>query len=130
MFFGQKVKELRLKYANKGLRNFSKEMEMSPSEYSNLERGFTPPSQKDEWFRNLLKKLEVPDLSEDEMALYILWGKPFVMQEMSEDMTPSPLTHKSDGTRLTKEELIGLCDHVKNIAVEHNKKAKEYNESK
>jgi len=129
VFFGKKLKELRLKYAKKGLRNFSMEMDMSPSEYSNLERGLAPPSKDKEWIHKLLEKLQIPPFSEDEMALYIEWNKPFVMRLMDEDIFIGHAL-KTDGTSADAKKLVEVSEYMQNIAIEHNKKAKKYNEEK
>jgi len=129
MFFGKKLKELRLKYAKMGLRNFSKDMEMSPSEYSNLERGLALPPKDKEWIHKLLEKLQIPQYSEDEMALYIEWNKPFVMQLMDEDIFISHATLTGGGHADTKK-LKEVSEWMREIAIEHNKKAKKYNEEK
>jgi hypothetical protein len=129
MFFGQKLKELRLKYAKMGMRNFSIEMGMGGAEYHALERGFTPPPKDKEWMHNLLEKLQIPPWSEDEMGLYICWKKPFVMQLMDEDVF---ITHAlmTDGSSGSLKKLKEVSDWMRDIAVEHNKKAREYNESR
>ena len=128
MFFGQKLKELRLKYVKMGMRNFSMEMEMSASEYYAMERGFTPPPKDEEWLHKLTEKLQVPSLSGDEMALYICWNKPFVMQLMDEDIF---ITHAlmTDGTSADLKKLGELSEWMRAKAVKYNKKAREYNES-
>ena len=45
MFFGKKLKELRLNKAKVGLRKFADQIGMSPSELSDIEYGYvSPPS--------------------------------------------------------------------------------------
>lgn len=129
MFFGEKVKELRLKHAVMGLRNFSMAMGMSGSEYSNMERGLAPPPDSDEWLHKLCKNLKVPSHSEDEMDLYIEWNKPFVMQLMDEDIFISHAT-MSDDSVPTAKKLGEVSEYLRDIAIEHNKKARKYNETK
>ncbi len=129
MFFGEKLKELRLKHAKQGLRNFSIATGMSPSEYSAIERGLAPPPKDKEWIHKMMKLLELPEWSEDEMDLYIEWNKPFVMQFMNEDIS---ICHglMSDGTSADAEKLGEVSEYMQDIAKEHNKKAREHNESK
>lgn len=128
MFFGEKLKELRLKYAKKGMRSFSMEMGMKPSEYSAIERGFTPPPKEEEWLHQVTEALELPEFSGDEMALYICWNKPFVMQLMDEDIV---ICHAlmTDDTSADAKKLGEVTEYMQNIAKEHNKKARKYNES-
>ena len=121
MFFGQKLKECRLEYANQGLRKWSHTMGMIPSDYHRLERGFDKPPEDPEWYLSLLENLKsskdgeeigIEKGGEDEQELFRLWKEPFVMQKMSTDVVVSPLAHKSDGTRLTTEEYLGLNEHI------------------
>ena len=129
MFFGKKLKELRLKHAKMGLRNFSIATGMLPSEYSNIERGLAPPPEDNKWFNKLCKKLKVPSHSEVKLELYNEWKKPFVMQLMDEDIS---IGHAlmTDGTSADAEKLGEVSEYMQNIAKEHNKKAREYNGSK
>ncbi len=129
MIFGQKLKELRLKYAKQGLRNFSRAMEMGGAEYSNMERGLTPPPSDETWLHELCKKLKVPPGSMDELDLYAEWNKPFVMQMMDEDIV---VCHglMTDDSSATPEKLGEVSEYLQNIAKEHNKKARKYNETK
>ena len=126
MFFGKKVKELRLKYANKGLRNFSIDMGMSGVEYSNMERGLTSPPTEEKWIHTLCEKLKVP--SKEKAELYIEWNKPFVMQLMDESVF---IVHAlmEDGTSADAQKLHEVSEYMRNISIEHNKKAREYNET-
>ena len=127
MFFGKKLKELRLKHPKRGMRNFAMDIGMDVLEYSNMEKGYNPPPDDTMFLHNVIMGLGIPAQHEDWMDLMQLYREPFVMQLMSEGMVPSPLTHKSDGTPLTENEFRGLADHVNNIAKEHNKKAREFN---
>ena len=127
MFFGKKLKELRLK-SRKGLRNFSIEIGVDPSFLSEIERGL----QKLEDFERydaIKEQFNEKVTEEDIAALDELFQAPFIMQRMTEGIMISPLTHKSDGTRLTKEEFTNLANHVNDIAIEHNKKADAYNKA-
>ena len=110
-----------------GLRNFSMATGMSPSEYSDIERGLAPPPKDEEWIHKIVSLLEMPQFSEDEMGLYVEWNKPFIMQLMDEDIY---VCHAlmADDTSADAEKLGGLSEYLQKIAVEHNKKAKEYNE--
>ena len=128
MFFGKKLKELRLKYASMGLHNFANKMEMSVLLYSEIERGLVPPPPSKKWIGDIMVSLNMEFGCLDAVELYDLWEKPFVMQKMNENVVCSPLTHKSDGTLLNKEEFKSLHDHINDVAKKHNKMADEYNE--
>ena len=128
MFFGKKLKELRLKHSKKGLRNFALEIEIKPTELSNIELGYNKPPDDTYLLHKIITAFNISSHHKDWLELMILYRRPFVMQLMDENMMPSPLTHKSDGTPLTKSEFISLAEHVNNIAKEHNKKAREHNE--
>jgi len=127
MFFGKKLKDLRLKYANIGLSSFSREMGMIPSEYSAIEYGYSPPPTDEEWFVMLCSTLKIVPLQKEALELYFLWQQKFVMQMMPENIFPSPMSSKIDGSILKEEELIDLYDFINSISKEHNKKAIEFN---
>jgi hypothetical protein len=129
MFFGKKLKELRLKYARLGLHNFAAKVKMSVLLYSEIERGLVPPPPSKEWICDIIGLLQMEEGCLDSVELYDLWEKPFVMQKMNENVVCSPMTHKSDGTPLTTEEYLNLNEHINSVAREHNKMADEYNES-
>ena len=129
MFFGKKLKELRLKRAGMGLHKFAEAVDMSPLDLSHIEHGYTEYPREKEWLFKILSLLRVDDYDHDCLELSSLWVKPFVMQKMSENVVPSPFTSKVDGTLLTIEELEKLCLFLQNNAKEHNKKADEYNKT-
>ena len=125
MFFGKKLKELRLK-SKKGLRNFSLETKIKTSTYSNIELGYE--KFEDVAIYDRIKDSFTEDVStEDIRKLDELFEAPFVMQKMPEPFMPSPFIHKSDGEKLTEDELMGLIDYVNTITKEHNEKADAYN---
>lgn len=128
MFFGKKLKELRLKHASIGLHNFANHINMSVLFYSEMERGLIPPPPSKKWIYEMMTFLNLKHDSLEAMELYNLWAKPFIMQKMSENVVVSPLVHKSDGTRLTTEEYIQLNEHINSVGREHNKIAHEYND--
>jgi len=130
MFFGQRLRELRLEYAKMGVRRFAKKIKMSTLEYYNIEHGYEEPPKESKWITLIIENLGLEKHREQEMSLLDLWTKPFVMQKKPEDVAVSPLAHKTDGTRLTKEEYISLNKHINDIAKEHNKKADRYNKLK
>ena len=129
MFFGKKLKELRLKRVGMGCHKFAKVIEMSPLDLNHIEHGYQEYPREKEWLFKIQSMLRFDDYDSDCLELASLWLKPFVMQKMNEDVFPSPFTSKADGTRLTTEELEKLCLFLQNHAKEHNKKADEYNKT-
>jgi len=129
MFFGKKLKELRLKHAKMGIHNFHKAMRTSLTvkDLFDIEDGYVKPPDHNRYLAMIRLALGIKSDHEDWLELMKLYREPFVMQKMPENIVPCPFTHKSDGTQLTKEEFIGLTEHVNNMTKEHNKKADEYN---
>ena len=129
MFFGKKLKELRLKHAKMGIHNFNKAMgtSLNVKELYDIEQGYAEKPDTTRFSQQIKYALGLTCDHPDWIELVKLSKEPFVMQKMPEGIIPSPLTHKNDGNQLTKEELISLTDYVNNIAIEHNKKADEYN---
>lgn len=128
MFFGKKLAELRLKYAQMGIHKFAEKMEILPSNLLDIEHGYIPYPTEQEWMVSIAKVLDIPKENiDDEMELMRLWHDPFVMQKMLEMRFPSPFTHTADGKQLTKEKLISLMEYINKIVEEHNKKVDEYN---
>jgi transcriptional regulator with XRE-family HTH domain len=130
MFFGQKLKEYRLKYANMGLHKFAEKIKMSVSEYSKIERGYVKPPKDTRWITRIIDSFGINFPCSEETKLLKLWKKKFVMQKMSEGGFVSPFVSKSDGTLLTTEEIVDLNEYINNYKKEHNKKADEYNKGK
>jgi len=130
IFFGKKLKELRLKHAEMGLHNFHKAMgtTLKVSDLFDIEHGYALPPDCGRFMAQIIKVLDIPIDHEDWVELEKLKIKPFIMQKKNENVVLSLLTHKSDGSRLTEEEFKNLHDHINNIAKEHNKKADEYND--
>ena len=129
MFFGKKLKELRLKHAEMGLRKFSDELGISASELSNIERGLSPHPKEEYWLYKIMDILKMPQYSEDEIELCRLWDEPFVMQFMDEDIF---IVHglMADGSSATPEKLGEVSEWMQNKAKEHNEKARKYNGQK
>lgn len=139
MFFGKKLKELRLK-ANMGLRKFSETMDIKASKLSNIERGYEHLGST-----FLLSKIIVTlaeELSAEEVeVLANLYEEPFVMQKMefggfiphaTKRLQPNEegYTNEEDpyNTRpATVEELASMTEWFNNIVEEHNAKADIYN---
>jgi hypothetical protein len=130
MFFGKKLKELRIKHAKQGLRRFSDTVDMCPSQYSEMERGIVPPPPCKKWIYGIIDILGLKHDDPEAIELYDLWGEPFVMQKMRDDGIVSPLAHKSDGTPLTKDEYLKLNEYINSIGREHNKIADGYNKER
>lgn len=139
MIFGKKLKEIRLKYAEMGLRKFSEEIGMKASELSNIERGHAPYPD-DEIFGKMHYACGVI-INDDWSELVRLRKQPFVMQKMEEGIIfhatkriqegEDGYTSKEDdyNTRsATPKERIGIMEWLNNRVREHNKKADEYNE--
>ena len=127
MFFGKKLKELRLNRAGTGVHKFAEAMEMCPSDLSYIEHGYMEYPRDKEWLFKLQDIFKFLDYHSDCIELFRLWSQPFVMQKMDEDIFPSPFASKTDGTLLTKKELKDMYLFLQNNAKEHNKKADEYN---
>lgn len=130
MFFGKKLKELRLKHASMGLHNFAIKVKMPIRFYSEMERGLVPPPPCKKWIYGMMTHLNLEHDSLKAKELHNLWDEPFVMQKMDEDVVVSPFVHKTDGTRLTTEEYLNLNEHINSIGRKHNKIADEYNKER
>ena len=129
MFFGQKLKEMRLKYAEMGVHRFAEAMgtTLKKSNLFEIEHGYAPPPDCEIYMDQIKKALDISDDNEDWQELVRLRHEPFVMQEMPELRGISPFASKTDGTRLTGEEFIKLNNHIKNHIDKHNQKARKYN---
>jgi predicted transcriptional regulator len=79
MFFGQKLKELRLKYLQIEKEDFAKKIGMDFLDYCHVENGFLEPPEEFSWIKTIIEKLNLK--REDEMQLLDLWSKPFIMQK-------------------------------------------------
>jgi transcriptional regulator with XRE-family HTH domain len=132
MFFGKKLKELRLK-AGYGLRTFAETLPILPSDLSDIENGWkAPPSPSEKFYDTpfidrILRVLSkghcpIPLDQEEKNSLKELYSKPFEVQEMSETIFPAPWASKVDGTKLSTVELKELTETMQNRAKEHNKK--------
>jgi hypothetical protein len=128
VFFGKKLKELRLEHGKMGLHFFAEEIQMDVLLYSNIERGLVPPPPCKKWIYEMIGFLNLEQDSKEALELYKLWAEPFVMQKMHTNVVCSPFTHKTDGTPLTAEEYLGLNKHINDIGEKHNKNADRYNE--
>ena len=129
MFFGQKLKKLRLE-ANIGLRNFTNKIDMKSSEYNDIENGYIQYPINSDWIWKVINVLNLDDKSYDKLDLLYLWHEPFIMQKMPENILVSPFTHTVDGELLNEKKYIELSKYVNKIAVKHNQKVDKYNASK
>ena len=130
MLFGEKLKELRLNRAKMGLREFANHIDIKPSELSDLERGHAKPPDDDKWYWKIVYALGIQSDLPEQMVFKKLWKKPFVMQYMTEGLPKIPFPpHDKDGNYVPVDKVIGLSQWLNDEAVEHNKKARKYNES-
>lgn len=143
MFFGKKLKEIRLKQGF-GLRKFAELMDIKPSELFEIEHGYIEYPKKGKWIEDirLLLKLEQDDIDIKELCRY--FHKSFMIQEMKESgmifhatkriqKGEEGYTSEEDdyNTRpATPEECVNISEFINNHIKEHNKKAREYNEKK
>ena len=131
MFFGKKLKELRLKHARMGLHNFHKAMgtTLTVIDLFNIEHGYAPPPDCGRFMAQIHAALNIPSDHEDWIELRDLrYNEPFVMQEMDEEVS---VRHAlmSDGSSADLKTLKKVSNHIRNVAKKHNKKAEEYNKS-
>ncbi len=126
MFFGKKIKELRLKYSEIGLRKFANKIDMKPSELSNIERGFTKPPQDIEWMWKIIYALGLEGDVAVQLEFINMFKESFVMQEMEEDVIPA-FVCTTTGKPIEEEKFEELCEWINIKAKEHNQKAREYN---
>lgn len=128
MFFGKKMKELRLKYAKAGIRRFKDKMNttLKVSELFNIEHGYAPLPDCSKFMAQLNHALDINIDSKDWKELVRLALEPFIMQTKSKVII-SPLNYKSDGSPFTIIERVDLNDYLNCLVEEHNKKAEEYN---
>jgi len=127
MFFGQKLKEIRLKQGF-GLRKFADLINIKATELSNIEHGYIEPPQEPQWLYDLVDTLNLESRSTEEMQLFYSWTEPFVMQEMPE-FVPAFVCSK-DNAPITEEKMVEFMEWMNSKIDEHNKKAREYNNGK
>jgi len=150
MFFGQKLRELRLNShggQGKGIRSFAREIGMRPSKYSDMEEGYIPPpSDEDEagieLIGEIISALEINNNMPEQIEFFAALREPFIMQKMPEcgfifhatkitgdDEVGEEITDHGDyKTRpATSDECIEITDYINDRAKEHNQKADEYN---
>jgi len=146
MIFGEKLNEIRLKYAEMGLRKFSEAIGVKASDLSNIEHGYAPYP-NDEIFEKMrdVCRADVPlavflVFLDDWSELVGLRKQSFVMQKMEEGMIFHATKRIQEGengytseeddynTRpATPKECGEITEWLNNRAREHNKKADEYN---
>jgi hypothetical protein len=126
MYFGKKLKELRIREPYASMRDVAKALDMKPSEYSRLEHAYAAPPEDAEWFWKLVYSIGVGDDIEAQLTLRSLLLEPFVMQEMPEFIPAFVCT--TDGNPLSKDKMTEFVEWMNDKVEEHNKEAKEYNE--
>jgi hypothetical protein len=127
MFFGKKLKDLRIR--KMGIHKFKEAMGTSfnVTELYEIEHGYAKPPESIMFLQQLILALDISPQSEDWLELIQLYRMPFVMQKMPTGLIPSPLTAKTDGTQLNKNEFIDLCKYINSVSENHNIKADVYN---
>jgi hypothetical protein len=73
-FFGEKLKEYRLKYSKVGLSKFARQIGILPSDLSQMERGLLVPS-SEQFVNSVIFKIFGNDNLEQRVKLYSLWRK-------------------------------------------------------
>lgn len=125
MFFGKKLKELRIRDPYRNIRDVAKPLNMKPSEYSSLEHGYISPPEDGDWFWKLVYAIGVGDNIAAQLALRSQMLEPFVMQEMPEFFPAIVCTN--DGNPLSEEKMTEFVEWMNERAEEHNKKARKHN---
>lgn len=131
MFFGKKLRELRLKY-KRGLRLFAKDLKMRPSKLSNIEHGYISPWGDPLFLSKISAACGPKIIDEDCSELRKLFYAHFVMQKMPEF---GQLVHATkrvgeddyDTRPATGEECVELSEWFNSMVEEHNTKADAYN---
>jgi hypothetical protein len=98
---------------------------MKAHELHDIEKGFIPPPDDEKWLKKIIKVLEIENESSDAIELEHLFRAPFIMQKMSENIIP--VFAGDDDGPLPKDKLTHLRKWMRQQAIEHNKKADEYN---
>jgi hypothetical protein len=129
MFFGKKLREIRINIKKVGIGKFAKEIGMDPSDYSDIEQGYVPPPSTEEWIENILMALVGEGNMKSRAELYYFWKEPFKMQKMPENFLPGIFLHHSDGSQPTREQLEKFIEFLEKRTREHNQKADEYNKT-
>ena len=99
MFFGEKLKSIRLSHTTKGLRTFSQQVDMKPSEYSKIERGIIPPPTSPEWMQKIIMALGIEENYMLRAELKKLMTQSFVKQKNTDEIEPlyvSPETKRQE----------------------------------
>lgn len=115
IFFGKKLKEYRLEYAQMGLKVFSTTINMVPSQLSKLERGKIAPPKEEEWFLLICEKLNIIDKEEQCEYLKKLWLRPFIKIKTDYSKFIPVFASDVDGKPLTVEVLKRLQAHMQKM---------------
>ena len=125
MFFGYKLKEIRLKRGY-GLRVFADKMKMRCSTLSDIEHGYSPPPDNHEWILKVIEKLDLEQTDQEAVELGYSCSQHFIMQKMPEHIIPVH-ARTTDGSRYTSKDLEKLRNFLDEITEQHNKKVDKYN---
>lgn len=116
MTFGTFVKEARIK-AGLTLRGFCKIMTIDPGNWSKIERGILPPPKSKRVLREIAKKLNFPENSDDWHALFDLASISFIPTELLDDQTVVdnlPVFFRTlRGEKPAEKELLSLIEKLR-----------------
>lgn len=115
IFFGQKLKEYRLKYAKIGLSRFAKIIDMKPSQLSKIERGKKEPPKDEEWFFLICEKLNI--IGQEKKCEYLkkLWLKPFIKRKTDYSTYFPVFVSDTNGKPFTVEALKKLQAYMQKM---------------
>jgi transcriptional regulator with XRE-family HTH domain len=124
MFFGQYLKQLRLKYRKVGLHDFAFLAMVKPSDLNAIENGYMePPKNIAGWIDHVMYHLGIENTPEGE-ALCKLYKAPFEMQLKPEHIAIAQII-SDDGEEVSLNKIKKLQKEMKKAAKDHNAKVKK-----